>query len=89
MDQPRGDHGRRACPGRLLILGGGVVGVELAQAWSSLGASVTLVEALDRVLATEEPFVSEQIAAGLESSRGRDPHRRQGGGGVARRGAAR
>ncbi len=55
-------------PGRLLILGGGVVGVELAQAWSSLGSSVTLVEAVDRILATEEPFVSEQIGAGLESA---------------------
>ena len=53
-------------PGRLLILGGGVVGVELAQAWSSLGSSVVVVEALDRVLANEEPFASEQIAAGLE-----------------------
>ena len=55
-------------PGRLLVLGGGVVGVELAQAWASLGASVTLVEAEDRVLATEEPFASEEIAAGLERS---------------------
>ncbi|MET0751568.1 MAG: NAD(P)/FAD-dependent oxidoreductase [Solirubrobacterales bacterium] len=53
-------------PGRLLILGGGVVGVELAQAWSSLGSSVVVVEALDRVLANEEPFASEQIGAGLE-----------------------
>ncbi|MDX6582027.1 MAG: hypothetical protein QOI10_1211 [Solirubrobacterales bacterium] len=54
-------------PGRLLILGGGVVGVELAQAWSSLGSSVALVEAVDRILATEEPFASEQIAAALEA----------------------
>ena len=53
-------------PGRLLILGGGVVGVELAQAWSSLGASVTLVEAEERILVNEEPFASEEIAAGLE-----------------------
>ena len=53
-------------PGRLLILGGGVVGVELAQAWSSLGASVTLVEAVDRILAAEEPFASKEIGEGLE-----------------------
>ena len=52
-------------PGRLLILGGGVVGVEMAQAWASLGASVTLVEALDRVLANEEPFASAEVTAGL------------------------
>ena len=54
-------------PDRLLILGGGVVGVELAQAWSSLGANVTVVEALDRVLAAEEEFASEQVSAGLEA----------------------
>ena len=57
---------RARCPDRLLVLGGGVVGVEMAQAWSSLGASVTLVEAADRILAAEEPFASEQVAAGLE-----------------------
>ncbi len=54
-------------PDRLLILGGGVVGVELAQAWSSLGANITVVEALDRVLAAEEEFASEQVSAGLEA----------------------
>lgn len=53
-------------PGRLLILGGGVVGAEMAQAWSSLGSSVTLVEAEDRILSGEEPFASEQVTAGLE-----------------------
>ena len=53
-------------PDRLLVLGGGVVGAEMAQAWSSLGSNVALVEALDRILATEEPFASEQVSAGLE-----------------------
>jgi dihydrolipoamide dehydrogenase len=52
-------------PGRLLVLGGGVVGVEMAQAWSSLGSSVALVEAVDRILVTEEPFVSEEISEAL------------------------
>lgn len=56
-----------AVPPRLLVLGGGVVGAEMAQAWSSLGAEVTLVEAAERILATEEPFVSEQVTSGLES----------------------
>ncbi|HEU0024517.1 MAG TPA: NAD(P)/FAD-dependent oxidoreductase [Thermoleophilaceae bacterium] len=55
----------REVPGRLAILGGGVVGVEMAQAWSSLGSEVTLVEALERVLAREEPFASEEVATGL------------------------
>ena len=54
-------------PDRLLILGGGVVGVEMAQAWSSLGASVALVEASDRILVQEEPFASAEVARGLEA----------------------
>ena len=52
-------------PRRLTILGGGVVGCELAQAWSSLGSEVTIVEALARLLSREEPFAGEQLAAGL------------------------
>ena len=53
-------------PDRLLVLGGGVVGVELAQAWSTLGARVTLIEAADRLIAREEPFASMQVAEGLQ-----------------------
>ena len=53
-------------PERLLVLGGGVVGVELAQAWSSLGSSVTVVEAEERILFNEEPFASAEISAGLD-----------------------
>jgi pyruvate/2-oxoglutarate dehydrogenase complex dihydrolipoamide dehydrogenase (E3) component len=53
-------------PGELLVLGGGVVGVELAQAWSTLGARVTLVEAAERLIAREEPFASAQVAEGLQ-----------------------
>ncbi len=55
-----------AVPGTLLVLGGGVVGVELAQAWASLGARVTLIEAADRLIAREEPFASVQVAEGLQ-----------------------
>jgi dihydrolipoamide dehydrogenase len=53
-------------PKTLLVLGGGVVGVELAQAWASLGARVTLIEAADRLIAREEPFASMQVAEGLQ-----------------------
>jgi len=55
----------KAAPKRLLVLGGGVVGVELAQAWASLGSSVTLVERADRLLAREEPFAGDEVAAAL------------------------
>ena len=54
-----------AVPRRLLVLGGGVVGVELAQAWSSLGSSVTLIELSGRILVREEPFASEDVTAAL------------------------
>jgi dihydrolipoamide dehydrogenase len=52
-------------PGRLLILGGGVVGVEMAQAWGSLGSEVVVFEAEDRLLPREEPFVGEQLAEAM------------------------
>ncbi len=55
----------KAVPESLLILGGGVVGVEMAQAWSSLGSEVTIVEGTDRILANEEEFASGQVAAAL------------------------
>ncbi len=52
-------------PPRLVVLGGGVVGVEMAQAWSALGSSVTLVHRGERLIEREEPFASEQVADGL------------------------
>jgi len=52
-------------PPRLAVLGGGVAGVELAQAWRSLGSQVTIVEAADRLIAREEPFAGEQVAEAL------------------------
>ena len=55
-------------PRRLLILGGGVVGVEMAQAWRDLGAEeVTVVEMLPRLLSREEPFVGRELKAALEA----------------------
>jgi dihydrolipoamide dehydrogenase len=60
-----------AVPERLLILGGGVVGSEMAQAYASLGAAVTLIEMADRILSKEEPFASSQVSEAL-SARGVD-----------------
>jgi dihydrolipoamide dehydrogenase len=53
----------REIPADLIVLGGGVVGVEMAQAYSELGASVTIVEALDRLVADEEGFVGKGLDA--------------------------
>jgi pyruvate/2-oxoglutarate dehydrogenase complex dihydrolipoamide dehydrogenase (E3) component len=55
----------KAVPERLAVLGGGAVGCELAQAWASLGAAVTLVEAESTLLPGEEPFAGVQLAAAL------------------------
>ena len=52
-------------PDRLVVLGGGVVGVEMADAYASLGASVVLVEAEARLIPTEEPFASAELREAL------------------------
>ena len=52
-------------PGRLLIIGGGVVGAEMAQAYTSLGAKVTVFQRGTQLLAKEEPWAAEQVAARL------------------------
>ena len=55
-------------PARLAVLGGGVVGCELADAFASLGSAVTLVVRGDGLLAGAEPFAGEAV---LESLRAR------------------
>ena len=65
-------------PARLAILGGGVVGVEMAQAWSALGSTVTLVHRGDRLIEREEPFAGAQVLDGLEEGGRRRPSRAPG-----------
>jgi pyruvate/2-oxoglutarate dehydrogenase complex dihydrolipoamide dehydrogenase (E3) component len=55
-------------PQRLVILGGGVVGIEMATAWSGLGSSVTLVHRGERLIEREEPFAGEQVADALREA---------------------
>jgi dihydrolipoamide dehydrogenase len=52
-------------PGRLIVVGGGVVGCEMATAWRALGSEVTVVELADRLLPNLEPEAGEAVAAGL------------------------
>jgi pyruvate/2-oxoglutarate dehydrogenase complex dihydrolipoamide dehydrogenase (E3) component len=48
-------------PARLVVVGGGAIGAELAQAFSRLGSRVTLLEAADRLLAGEEPEAAQSV----------------------------
>ncbi len=57
----------RSLPATLIVLGGGAIGLELAQAFSRFGCKVTVVEALDRILAPEEPESSELVATVLRA----------------------
>jgi dihydrolipoamide dehydrogenase len=54
-------------PDRMVIMGGGVVGVEMAQAYQSLGAKVALIEGEHRLLPREEEFACEQVTEALEA----------------------
>ena len=54
-------------PDRLVVLGGGPVGLEMAQAFARLGSRVTVVEALERVLPGEDPDVSAALRGLLEA----------------------
>ena len=55
----------RELPARLLILGGGPIGCELAQAFARLGSTVIQVEAMDRLLLREDDEVSAFVQARL------------------------
>ena len=48
-------------PSSLLIVGGGVIGVEFASIFNSLGSKVTIVELLPRIIPTEDEEISEQL----------------------------
>lgn len=52
-------------PPRLLFVGGGTVGVEMAQAWAWMGSEVTLIHNSSLLLKTEEPFVGGELARSL------------------------
>ena len=48
-------------PSRVVILGGGVIGVEFASVWRSFGADVTIVEALDHLVPNEDVALSKGL----------------------------
>jgi len=54
-------------PASMIVIGGGAIGLELGQAFSRFGVRVTVVEALERILPTEDPDASEALADALEA----------------------
>jgi dihydrolipoyl dehydrogenase len=48
-------------PNSVIVLGGGVIGVEFASVWRSFGADVTILEALPRLVAAEDEEVSKAV----------------------------
>ena len=57
----------RELPRRLVVLGGGPIGCELAQAFARLGSTVTQVEMLPRLMSREDPEVSALVEASLRA----------------------
>ncbi len=58
---------QRELPSRLIVLGGGPIGLELSQAFSRLGSEVTVVEFMDQILGPEDKDMAEIIRKRLES----------------------
>src|SRR3954453_10935672 len=54
-------------PERMVILGGGVVGVEMSQAFQTLGSQVTLIEGARRLIPNEEEFACVELTAELRN----------------------
>ncbi len=54
-------------PGRLVVIGGGPVGLELATVWHGFGSEVTVVEMMPRILPGMDPDVSKVLSDVLES----------------------
>jgi dihydrolipoamide dehydrogenase len=48
-------------PGKVIVLGGGVIGVEFASVWKSFGTDVTIVEGLPSLVPNEDPAVSKAL----------------------------
>ena len=57
---------QRMLPNRLLVLGGGPIGLEMAQAFQRLGSHVTVVEFMDQILGPEDTDIADILRSRLE-----------------------
>lgn len=62
---PREATSAKEAPGRLLVVGGGYVGCEMATAWAQLGSQVTLLQRGERLLPALEPVAGDTVLASL------------------------
>jgi len=58
---------QRTLPRRLIVLGGGPIGLEVAQAFARLGSKVTIVEFMDQILGSEDADMAEMLKARFEA----------------------
>ena len=56
-------------PGHLVVIGGGYIGLELGSVWRRLGADVTVVEFLDRIVPTMDGEISQGLRAHPRANR--------------------
>src|SRR5699024_4879949 len=53
-------------PKHLVVIGGGVIGLELGQVYRRLGAEVSVVEYLDRIIPTMDPAQSRELTKAMK-----------------------
>jgi pyruvate/2-oxoglutarate dehydrogenase complex dihydrolipoamide dehydrogenase (E3) component len=57
---------QRDLPSRLIVLGGGPIGLEMSQAFARLGSKVTVVEFMDQILGPEDADLAEILKSRME-----------------------
>jgi dihydrolipoamide dehydrogenase len=78
--QQRGPGSLPQIPKSMLIVGGGVIGCEMACAYAAFGTKVTIVEALERLLPMEDSWVSRLLEREFKHQGIEFHHRTQGDG---------
>lgn len=63
----------RELPGRMIIIGGGVIGMEMSTVYCNLGSHVTVIEAMDRILPGMDKEISQNLKM-IMNKRGVDIH---------------
>lgn len=73
LDKNRLGNEPQGCYQRLIVIGGGVIGMEMATVYSDLGSQVTVIEAMDRILPGMDKEISQNLKM-IMKKRGVDIH---------------